>query len=171
MMKIKDLLPFNWKKEREIKRTGGGVQEFSQVAPFENKWPDFEDMTDRFFSGSLWPQAWASRGLTPKVNLSETDTELHVDIEMPGVDEKDIQVTLENGQLVVSGEKKHENKSKKDKIHRIESSYGYFERSIPVPEYAALEEAKAKYKKGVLHVTIKKDEQRIKGKNIPISVN
>ena len=170
-MKIRDLLPFNWKKERKIKRNGDHAPEQKAITPFENRWRDFEEMTNQFFSSSLWPQAWASEGVTPKVDLSETDTEFHVDVEMPGVDEKDIQVTLENGQLVVSGEKKHESKSKKDKIHRIESSYGYFQRSIPVPEYAVLEDAKAKYKKGVLHVTIKKDEKRIKAKSIPISVN
>ena len=170
-MKIKDILPFNWKKERDVKHNGEHAPERTSVTPFENRWHDFEEMSNRFFSGSLWPQTWPSADLTPKVDLSETDTEFHVDVEMPGVDEKDIQVTLENGQLVVSGEKKHESKSKKDKIHRIESSYGYFERSIPVPEYAKLEEASAKYKKGVLHVTIKKDQDRPKAKNIPINVN
>lgn len=170
-MKFKDLLPFNWKKERDAKHNGKHAPERSSITPFENSWHDFEDMTDRFFSGSLWPRVGVSEGVVPKIDLSETDTEFHVDVEMPGIDEKDIQVTLENGQLVISGEKKYENKSKKDKIHRVESSYGYFERSIPIPEYAKLEEASAKYKKGVLHVTIKKDQNRRKVKTIPISLN
>ena len=85
------------------------------------------------------------------------------------MDEKDINVSVDNRYLTLRGEKKHENRD--EKAHRMECSYGFFERTLPLPEYAKSQEAKANYKKGVLTIHIPKDPKKEEvGRTIPISV-
>ena len=144
-MKIKDLLPFNWNKEKPVAtKNVPEASNFSEI-PFDRLFEDF----DRFFRdpfGEAGLQSpWHDNGLSPSVSISETKKEIKVEAELPGVDEKDINVSIDNGCLTVRGEKKHE--SRDEKAHRVECSYGFFERTLPLPEYAKQEEAKAKYKK------------------------
>ena len=113
-------------------------------------------------------RAWQRSGLSPSVNVSETKKEIKIEVELPGMDEKDFSVSIENGYMTLRGEKKHENRD--EKTHRMECSYGFFERTLPLPEYAKAEDAKAKYKKGVLTINIPKNPKKETGRSIPISV-
>ena len=116
----------------------------------------------------IWTaKIWDLNAVTPNVNISETKKEVKVEAELPGMEEKDINVAIDNGYLTIRGEKKHENRD--EKAHRIECSYGLFERTFPLPENAIAEKAKAKYKKGVLTIDIPKDPAKIdSGRTIPI---
>ena len=98
----------------------------------------------------------------PAINVAETKDAFEVTAELPGVDEKDIKVSLDDNQLVISGEKKAESKREEKDWHVEERNYGSFYRSISLPfepEDAAVD---AHFDKGVLHLKIKKPAKAIK---------
>ena len=170
-MKIKDLIPFNWKREKPVKVENVPATSTSMMTPFDRIYDDLERVfRDPFFEVGV-QRFWDREGIAPKVDVSETKKEIQIDTELPGMDEKDINVTIEKGQLILRGEKRQEKKEEKDKIHHIESSYGFFERVVPLPEYARADEAKATYKKGVLQIRIPKDPNKEQTKSVPIAVD
>ncbi len=97
--------------------------------------------------------------LLPCIDVAQTDQAIQVTAELPGLDEKDIEVTLENQALVIKGNKKQESEETKKNYQLTERSYGEFLRVIPLPEEIKKEEVKAQFKKGVLSITIPKAEQ------------
>ena len=108
--------------------------------------------------------------VVPSIDVRETDTELVVEAELPGMDEKDINVTLANGILTLKGEKKSEREEKKDDYHLMERSYGSFQRSFQVADTIDPDKVKAVFDKGVLKVTLQKRPDAVKAeKRIPIS--
>jgi HSP20 family protein len=125
---------------------------------------------DEFFTG--WPER---RGLlmegewAPSVDVAETDAEVVVTAELPGVKQEDVEVTITNDVLTLKGEKKEEKEIKKENYHRVERSYGSFQRSISLPAGVQGGKAKAGYKDGVLKVTVPKAEAA-KPKQIKIGV-
>ncbi len=109
-------------------------------------------------------------GLSPQFDVCETDDKIKVTAELPGMDEKDVDVTLENNVLTVKGEKKAEKEERKHNYYVSERSYGQFRRVVPLPMGIDEDKIKAKFKKGVLTVTLPKTEQAQKsGKSIEIS--
>jgi len=127
---------------------------------------------DDFFSGWPWPER--RRGLlegewAPSVDVAETDQDIVVTAELPGVKQEDVDVTITNDVLTLKGEKKEEKEVKKENYHRIERSYGSFQRSVSLPTGVQGDKAKAKYKDGVLQITIPKTEEA-KPKQIKINV-
>jgi HSP20 family protein len=161
-------LPSLWRSGREK----------GEIAPSRDIWEPFgslrrdmerlfEDFTRDFGWG---PPALAGMAAAPRVDVSETDTEIKLEAELPGVDEKDVEVVLSDGRLTIKGEKKQEKEEKKKDFHLVERSYGSFARSIALPFEAAPEQVKAKFANGVLTVTVPKPpEVKAKEKKIPIS--
>jgi HSP20 family protein len=100
-----------------------------------------------------------SRGWVPPVDIVENENELVVKADIPDVKFEDIDVKLENGTLTLRGERKFEKQStEKGGWHRLERSYGTFERSFTLPETVDAEQVKADYKNGTLTVTLPKKE-------------
>lgn len=97
---------------------------------------------------------------SPSMDVSETDRQLEVTAELPGMDDKDIEVTLTDGVLTVKGEKRSETEEEdKDKHHyRLERSYGAFRRSFRLPPEIDADDVSASFDKGVLKVTVAKRE-------------
>ena len=89
---------------------------------------------------------------------------------MPGIDEKDLDVKIENNFLILSGEKKEETKEEKKNYIFSERKYGSFYRTIALPEGAKTDKVKATFKKGILNIEIPKDEVK-EAKKIPIEVH
>lgn len=105
----------------------------------------------------------------PSIDVRETDKELIVEAELPGMDEKDVHVTLNEGILSIKGEKKAEREEKKDNYHLMERSYGSFERAFRVGDAIDPDKVKANFEKGVLRVTLPKRPEVAKAeKRIPI---
>jgi len=104
----------------------------------------------------------------PTVDISETDSDFAVKAELPGVDKDDVKVMLDNGVLTIKGEKKSEVKD--EKRHRLECVYGSFVRSFTLPQYVDAEKLQAKYKDGILSLTIPKLEMA-KPKQIEVKVS
>ena len=98
----------------------------------------------------------------PAINVAETKDAFEVSAELPGVDEKDIKVSLDDNQLVISGEKKVESKKEEKDWHVEERSYGSFYRSMSLPFEPEDGAVDAHFDKGVLHLTIKKPAKAIK---------
>ena len=125
---------------------------------------------DDFFTG--WPER--RRGLlegewAPSIDVAETDEDIVITVELPGVDQKGVDITIVDDVLTLKGEKKEEKEVKEKNYHRIERSYGTFQRSISLPTGVKADKAKATYKDGVLQITVPKAEEA-KPKQIKINV-
>jgi HSP20 family protein len=105
---------------------------------------------------SLWSDA--NGDLVPQVDVSETDKEIQVKADLPGIDEKDIEVTLADGVLTIKGERKEEKEEKDEKksFHKIERSYGMYSRSIALPSEVEEDKIEADFAKGVLTIKMPK---------------
>jgi HSP20 family protein len=114
---------------------------------------------DRFFEDFELPSPF-SEELTfmPAFDVSETENELIVKGEVPGMDQKDIDINLSDGLLTIKGEKKHEKEDKNENYHCVERHYGKFSRTMRVPFEAEADKVDATYKNGVLKVTLPKSE-------------
>jgi HSP20 family protein len=104
------------------------------------------------------------------MDVAEADNELRVCVDLPGVEEKDIDVTLDDDLLTIRGEKKSEQErgDKKENYHLVERSYGSFQRSLRLPFHANPDEVKAAFENGVLTVTVPKSAQQSRAKRIQI---
>jgi HSP20 family protein len=106
--------------------------------------------------------------LMPHMDVSETDKELKVCAELPGVSEKDVDVRLEDDVLVIRAEKKFERKDEKENYHFMERSYGTFQRALRLPGPVEPEQVQASFENGVLTVTVPKTEQQERSRRIQI---
>ena len=108
-------------------------------------------------------------GFAPQVDVTETDKEIKVCAEIPGVDAKDVDVTVEDDMLTIKGEKKYEREENEKGQYRMERSYGSFKRSIPLPVEVDDAKAKAEFKNGVLRLTLpKRPGAKSRRKRIPV---
>lgn len=121
------------------------------------------------FTGSAFPSLgrltapWSTEGaILPSVDVHENDKQIVVEAELPGIEEKDISVTLQDGVLTITGEKKFEKKEEKENYHMMERRYGSFRRSMRVPETVDEDKVGAKFDKGVLTVTLPKRPEAVK---------
>ena len=106
---------------------------------------------------------------SPLVDISEDDKEYCIRAELPGVKKEEVKITLENGVLSISGERKYEKEEKNRKFHRIERAYGNFVRSFSIPDDADASKVAAEFKDGVLNVRLAKDE-KARPKTIEVKV-
>jgi HSP20 family protein len=130
------------------------------VARSDNAFMSLQHEIDRLFDDFTRGFPALSTGgtaeLLPKLDVTETDKQIEITAELPGLEEKDVQVNLADNVLTIRGEKKAE-KEEKDKIYRlVERSYGSFVRSLELPEGVNADAIKASIDKGVLKVTVPK---------------
>jgi HSP20 family protein len=110
--------------------------------------------------------------LSAGFELSEADDEIQVKVELPGMDEKDIQVTLDEDMLTIRGERKEQKETKKRNVHVSEMSYGGYSRTVPLPAEVDAGKARARFKRGVLTLNLPKTEPaRARRKQIPVSAD
>ena len=105
---------------------------------------------------------------SPSVDIYETESEIVVHAELPGVDRKDIVLNLEKNVLTLKGERRFEKETKQENYHRIERAYGGFSRSFSIPAIVDEEKIRADYKDGILKISLPKKEQ-VKPKQIQIA--
>ena len=132
-------------------------------------WPTFgrlaslQDELDQLFESPL--QAWA-----PALDVHEDKDGYSIRVELPGMKREDIEVSLHNGALVISGERKSETIKEDTEVHRQERFFGKFSRALTLPTAVAGDKVKADYKNGILTVTLPKAEEA-KPKQINVSVS
>ena len=105
----------------------------------------------------------------PLVDIAEDDKEYLLKVELPEVQKDDVKVTVENGTLTISGERKSEKEDKNKKYHRVERTYGRFERGFSLPDDAQSDRIKADFRDGVLRVHLPKSE-KARPKQIEVEV-
>jgi HSP20 family protein len=140
-------------------------------APLNN----IESMFDNYVRSLGWPlngdqELISKDDWTPRVDISETDTELVIKADIPDVKKEDVKVSVEEGVLTIQGEKKQEREESGKKYHRIERFYGNFSRSFTLPSYVNEGKIEASFKNGVLQLHIPKTAQSAH-KNIEIKVD
>jgi HSP20 family protein len=111
-----------------------------------------------------------STGLWPKVDIEESDTGYTIRADLPGLDKKDVAITVEKGTLRIEGEKKEENKREEGRYYHLERSYGKFSRTFALPENMDAQKISATMNNGVLVLTLPKGEE-VKPKAIEVAVN
>ena len=162
-MAIRDLIP--WKSQgQDI----APRQEERVDHPVMSLHRDINRLFDDMFRGLSMPSLPSigrSLGL-PRVELSENDKEIRVTAELPGMEEKDIEISLDNHQLVIRGEKKSETSD--EERGYSERSYGRFERRIGLPRGIERDKVAATFKNGVLTVTLPKREE-VKARKIQVT--
>ncbi len=142
------------------------------------RWDPFKDLgllqdrMNRLFddAGRGWraEEPAATTSWSPSVDIFETEGEIVVKAELPGMDRKDIALHLENNVLSLRGERRFVKETKEENYHRIERSYGNFSRSFSIPASVDEEKIRADYKDGVLKIILPKKEQA-KPKQIKIA--
>ena len=123
-------------------------------------------------SPALRPRGAGQGGMmiSPDIDVAESDNGIEITAEVPGVDEKDIDVTVRQDMLTIRGEKKAEKEEKRKDYHLVERRYGSFQRSIPLPTGTDPDKVTARFEKGVLHITVPKPtEARSGARRISIS--
>jgi HSP20 family protein len=116
---------------------------------------EIRNVFDRFFGSEDAPNAVASPW-TPRVDIKEEPTRFAIIADIPGVDPKDIEITMEKGVLSIKGERKSEATAENGKLTRTERSYGAFHRRFALPDVADAENIQANGKNGVLEISIPK---------------
>jgi HSP20 family protein len=132
-----------------------------------------QDRMNRIFRESFNPEspeeALTTANFAPPVDVYEDEHNITLKIEVPGIDEKDINVSIENNTLTVRGERRFEKDEKEENFHRVERMYGSFTRSFTMPNTVDPEEVSAHYEKGVLKIRLPKKAEA-KPKLIQVNV-
>ena len=130
-----------------------------------------QDRMNRLFRDTYGSEdeALTSTAFAPPVDVYEDEHNITLKIEVPGIDEKDIDVRLENNTLTVHGERKFEKEEKEENFRRVERRYGSFTRSFTLPNTIDAENVTANYDKGVLNIKLAKKSEA-KPKQIKVSV-
>ncbi len=129
------------------RRNGGLLEPFRQ---------EMEEVFDRFFREPFEPAVTAIQEWAPRVDIEEKEKEIVVKADLPGVDAKDVEVSVVDGALVLQGEKKEEREERNKNLHRVERFVGKFYRELPLPPGTDPTRISATSSKGVVTITVPK---------------
>jgi HSP20 family protein len=158
-------------QQKGVTRTDTGQRQPARMAnPLFDLRHEIDSLFDRFFSGSLFgpfgggiPDAQPLRqrfgGMMPKVDVSETDREIQIVAELPGLKQEDVELILDDDLLTMQGQASESREQRERQFHLTERSYGRFERSFRLPETVERERITAKFENGLLTVTLPKTER------------
>ena len=158
-MAMRDLIPWG---RQENRPAPFGSEERS---PFLSLRRDIDRLFDDFFQAPAWGFGRGAAIQWPNLEVSQTDEEVRITAEVPGMSEKDVELLIEDGVLTLRGEKKSES----DERGYSERYYGRFERRIALPSGVEEEKAKAEFRDGVLSVTLPLSREAGRGRRIPIN--
>ncbi|KAA0012551.1 Hsp20/alpha crystallin family protein [Billgrantia pellis] len=176
-MKLQKFSPWNWFKSEgadaprpsvPAETRHGGVSPLLGMHQELDRWMD--SVMRQFGMPSLGTRFGDMPSLLrPQLDIAERDDEYLISVEVPGVEEKDIKLSLEDHRLVIEGEKRQENSSREDRFQRIERSYGSFRRVLDLPSDARPDDIKASFAKGVLSVRVPRNPEAASNRReIPI---
>lgn len=151
-------------------RHGLSIYRRPEFPTFFRMMNEIDDLFHSWPEGARNDQETGGVAFAPEVDIEETEKHYLLSFDLPGLSEKDLTLTVTDRQLTVSGERKREFESKDKKSHRVERSFGRFERTFTLPETVNSEQIEAKFKDGVLEVQIPKMEKAVP-KTVNIKVN
>ena len=119
------------------------------------------DLCDRFFEPNFLPSSYffGEGKWDPTLDISETRKDITVKAEIPGIEAKDFDISIDGRLLTIRGEKKREQKEDEETYYRVERSYGYFNRTIQLPAEVNPEKVSATYKRGILKIKLRKSKE------------
>jgi len=127
-----------------------------EAYPFATLQREIDRLFEDFGRGFPSFARWSTQELVPSIDVTESDKEIEITAELPGLEEKDVQINVADNILTIRGEKKAEKEEKDKQYHRIERSYGAFSRTLELPPGVNPDAIKASIAKGVLTVTVPK---------------
>jgi len=155
-MSLGDLVP--WKRHQHGLDIGRGYESpFQALSREMNRL--FDDFRNRFDIEPFKLARGEMSTFMPSVDVAEDDKEVRITSELPGIDEKDIDITLAKDSVTIKGEKKQETEDKGKDHYRMERSYGLFQRVIPLPAEIDEGKAEAEFKKGILTIRLPKSAE------------
>lgn len=152
-MEIKNMIP--WKR-------GKAIAERDPIGAFQR---EVNALFDDFFSNG---HMTGLESFSPRVDVKENEKEFQITAELPGIDEKDVEIGVAGDTVTIKGEKKAEKEEKGEERYYLERSYGAFRRSFSLPCEVDADKASASYKKGVLSITLPKAAAAAKTKKIAV---
>ncbi len=155
---------------RNLFRRRQSVEPIEALTPLAEMQREFNRMFD--FSLRRWGLGFGDGGewFSPVVDVMEDADNVIVKAELPGLSKDDVQVTLQDNRLILKGEKKHESERRGWNYYQHESSYGAFSRVIELPSYIDARKAEARFKNGVLEITLPKTEEA-KSKVVEVKIS
>ncbi|SDL45161.1 HSP20 family protein [Franzmannia pantelleriensis] len=165
-MNLQKLSPWNWFKSEgaDAPAAPSAVEpRRSDITPLLGMHQELDRWMDNVMRQFGMPSLQGRVGdmpglLQPRLDIAERDSEYVISVEVPGVEEKDISLSLDEQRLVIEGEKRQESRSEDNQLHRIERSYGRFRRVLDLPADAKHEDIKASFSNGVLTVQVPRSE-------------
>ena len=169
-MAIGNLVPWRW----------GSLRSFDEDRSFDSLWAEmnslhrsidrlFADTWNGGFAPSRLEETWATGKIAPSLDVAEDEKGLRVSVELPGMSDKDVAVTVDDRMLTIRGEKKEEQEKKDKNVFRRERAYGSFRRTIELPGDVDAAKIEAKFKDGVLTIDLPKTkEAQNQVKQIPV---
>jgi HSP20 family protein len=136
--------------------------------PFSMLRSEMDRLFDSFIGGlptfpsMFGPSGSRVFGLTPSLDVKETDKDIVVEAELPGLEDKDISLTMQNGMLTITGEKRLDHDEQREDYHIMERRYGSFQRSLQVPDTVDEDKVDARFENGVLTITLPKRPEAAK---------
>ncbi|MEO5357399.1 MAG: Hsp20/alpha crystallin family protein [Nitrospirae bacterium YQR-1] len=155
-MELKDLIPW-WNK-------GSNLAIRREEEPgWATLHRNINELFDNFLdTAGFGPFGGFGGRFSPRIDVMEGDKDIRITTELPGMDEKDIDVSLRKDSLIIRGEKKDEKETKGSNYYRMERSYGSFSRCVALPAEVETDKVEAVFKNGVLTITMPKTEEAIK---------
>ena len=145
------------------------LMKWSQLPGMSSIQEEMNRMFDRFFRGGELSEIGTAGTWLPPIDLSETSDKITVKAEIPGMDPKEIDISIQGDTLIIKGEKKEEKEEKGKNYYRMERRYGSFSRSVDLPTSVDTNKVTAECKNGVLEITMQKKEE-VKPKQISVKV-
>ncbi len=173
-MKLQKLSPWNWFRSEHVDAPVEGESRRGDLTPVSGMHQELDRWMDNMFRQFGMPSVESRLAempslLRPRLDIREQPERYEISVEVPGVEEKDVKLTLDDNRLVIEGEKRQESKSEEGEYHRVERSYGSFRRVLDLPADARVDEIEASFAKGVLTVSVPRSgEAASRRREIPI---
>lgn len=160
-MTLREIVPWRWGGLRRWEPEEGPFGGFRrQMESLQREFDRlFEAAPSESAGRSFYPRAWGRDLVMPDIDETEDDKAFHVSIELPGMDEKDVDITLSGRLLTIRGEKKEDEKEEGKDFYRRERSYGAFRRTLELPGEVDESKIEASFKKGVLRIELPKTKE------------
>ncbi len=160
-MTLKQIIPWRWGGLRTLEEEDRPFESFFHGMDALQKQMDllFEDFWKGSGHSSLMSNPRNFALVNPRLDETEDDKAFHVKIELPGMDQEDVDITLSDGLLIIRGEKKQEEEDRGKDFYRSERTFGAFRRTLPIPVDVDESKIEASFKKGVLNITLPKTEE------------
>jgi HSP20 family protein len=160
-MTLREIVPWRWgglrRWEPDEEHFGGFRKQMESLHREMGRM--FDEFANEPDHGSFFPKEWARKVVIPEIDETEDDKAFHISVELPGMDEKDVDITLSGRMLTIRGEKKADQKEEGKDYYRRERTYGSFRRTLELPGDVDESKIEASFKKGVLAIELPRTEE------------